>query len=689
MLIWGTKKNCYLPKKTDTVMCMEYFMEIHTGMQAPAIRRSNDFTHGGLAKACLTALLLLVVAVSSAFSGAVRIMPLGDSITAGSNSGVVDDAFWIAYRKDLYNRLVGGRYAVNFVGSQVNGSGAGLTDSQHEGHPGWSADGAPGESIRPAVRAFLTANPAEIVLLHIGTNDISSGQSPADIRDEVAGILDEIDAYEQSTRREVWVVLALIVKRAIGCPLRDQTVTLNNLLDAMVQDRLDRPESDRIAVVDMEAALTDYTIGGDMYDCIHPRSTGYTKIGAAWYQELIGILPTANAGSDKSVNPGALVSLDGSRSSDSLGTIITYAWTQTGGSPAARLDNPASKVAKFTAPSVSGGTTLTFKLTITDDREFSHNDQVQVVVNGPPVAVAGPDQEVNANATVTLDATGSSDPGGAIDSFRWTQTAGSPVVTLAGGATAKASFKAPEVGSGGVDLVFKLTVTDNKGATAEDSLVVHVNGPPVADAGADQQVDPGATVRLDGSHSFDPDGSVGAYSWAQLSGPAVVLSGSASPQASFTAPLPAAGGAELVFKLTVTDNRGATAADTLAVRVNLPPVADAGADQRAESGATVLLDGTHSLDPDGTISAYLWAQTSGPAVVLSGGASPQASFTAPAVSAAAALTFELTVTDNSGRSSRDTSTVTVAPGADPGAPDGGSGSSGGGGGGCFITVAGL
>jgi hypothetical protein len=216
-----------------------------------------------------------------------------------------------------------------------------------------------------------------------------------------------------------------------------------------------------------------------------------------------------------------------------------------------------------------------------------------VVVNGPPVAVAGPDQEVNANATVTLDGTGSSDPGGAIDSFRWTQTAGSPVVVLAGGATAKASFKAPEVGSGGADMVFKLTVTDNKGAMAEDSLVVHVNGPPVADAGADQQVDPGATVRLDGSHSFDPDGSIGAHSWTQLSGPAVVLSGSASPQASFTA---------------------------------------------------------------------------------------------PAVSAAAALTFELTVTDNSGRSSRDASTVTVAPGVDPGAPDGGSG---GGGGGCFITVAGL
>jgi hypothetical protein len=294
---------------------------------------------------------------------------------------------------------------------------------------------------------------------------------------------------------------------------------------------------------------------------------------------------------------------------------------------------------------------------------------------------------VNANATVTLDATGSSDPGGAIDSFRWTQTAGSPVVSLAGGATATASFKAPVVGSGGADLVFKLTVTDNKGATAEDSLLVHVNGPPVADADEDQEADPGATVRLDGSRSMDPDGTISAYRWAQLSGPAVALSGSASPQASFTAPLPAAGGAELVFKLTVTDNRGATAEDSLAVRVNLPPAADAGADQQAESGATVRLDGSRSMDPDGTISAYRWAQLSGPAVALSGGTSPQASFTAPAVSAATALTFELTVTDNSGRSSTDAATVTVAPGADPDAPEGGSGG-GGGGGGCFISAAG-
>ncbi len=167
---------------------------------------------------------------------------------------------------------------------------------------------------------------------------------------------------------------------------------------------------------------------------------------------------------------------------------------------------------------------------------------------------------------------------------------------------------------------------------------------------------------------MDPDGTISAYRWAQLSGPAVALSGSASPQASFTAPLPAAGGAELVFKLTVTDNRGATAEDSLAV-------------------ATVRLDGSRSMDPDGTISAYRWAQLSGPAVALSGGTSPQASFTAPAVSAATALTFELTVTDNSGRSSTDAATVTVAPGADPDAPEGGSGG-GGGGGGCFISAAG-
>lgn len=564
-------------------------------------RNVSPMTSNFLKIGSLTLFLLLTGLAGSAFSVAVRIMPLGDSITVGESSGVADPADWISYRKALFDRLAAGRYFTNFVGGEDNGAGvAGFTDTQHEGHGGWVADGVAGSSILPAVKGFLTTNPADIVLLHIGTNDISSGQPPVEIRNEVNGILNEIDEYEQSTGRNVWVVLALIVNRATGNALRDETTDLNNRLDLLATSR--RNNGDKIVVVDMENAIDDYDKFpyGEMFDDIHPYATGYTKMAQAWYQELIGILPTANAGVDKSVNPGATVSLDGGGSTDLLGTITTYAWTQTAGSPIVDFDIPAAKVAKFTAPGVSGGTTLTFKLTITDDKDFSHNDQVQVTVNGPPRAVAGADQQVNANATVTLDATASSDPGGAIASYQWVQTPGSPVVSLAGANTTKASFTAPEPGSsGGTDLVFKLTVTDNKGAIAEDTLVVHVNGPPVADAGLDQQVKPGAVVILDGTRSSDGDGAIGAYRWVQTSGPAVVLSDSTSSQPSFTAPA---------------------------------------------SGASVV------------------------------------------------LTFELTVTDSLARQSTDSSIVTVVPEPDPIVPDGGGAgadSGGGGGGGCFITAAGM
>jgi hypothetical protein len=349
---------------------------------------------------------------------------------------------------------------------------------------------------------------------------------------------------------------------------------LNDLLYAMAIAR--QNSGDKIVIVDMENSITDYdriddgTIDGEMFDCLHPFATGYARMADTWYLGLLDILPTAAAGPDKNANPGASVSLNGSGSSDSLGTITTYAWTQTSGSPTVTLSNAGKAVASFAAPSVSGGTTLTFRLTITDDRSFSHSDECKVTVNGPPLAVAGADQVVNAGTAVALDGSASSDPGGAIASHQWVQTAGSPLVSLAGAGTATASFTAPQAESGGVDLVFRLTVTDNKGATAEDTVTVHVNGPPVADAGPDQEANPGATVRLDGTGSFDADGAISKYSWVQTSGPAVVLSDSASAQPSFTAPAASNSSLILVFELAVTDDLGRQSTDYSTVTV-VPP----------------------------------------------------------------------------------------------------------------------
>jgi uncharacterized repeat protein (TIGR03806 family) len=92
------------------------------------------------------------------------------------------------------------------------------------------------------------------------------------------------------------------------------------------------------------------------------------------------------------------------------------------------------------------------------------------------------------------------------------------------------------------------------------------NQAPTADAGTDQSVDEGVTVSLSGTGT-DSDGSIASYSWTQVSGTAATISGADTQNASFTAPMVAAT-ENLVFTLTVTDDDGATAADTVTITVN-------------------------------------------------------------------------------------------------------------------------
>ena len=102
--------------------------------------------------------LIFVSSVSG--SDPVLIMPLGDSITRGEDL--------VGYRRELYVDLKSAGFNIDFVGSLQDGSSTGYTfDYDHEGHGGWS-DG----QIASNVFVFLTNNPADIVLLHIGTNGI-------------------------------------------------------------------------------------------------------------------------------------------------------------------------------------------------------------------------------------------------------------------------------------------------------------------------------------------------------------------------------------------------------------------------------------------------------------------------------------------------------------------------------------
>ena len=180
---------------------------------------------------------------------------------------------------------------------------------------------------------------------------------------------------------------------------------------------------------------------------------------------------------------------------------------------------------------------------------------------------------------------------------------------------------------------------------------------PVSNAGPDQMVFVGDQVFLNGSQSTDQDGTIDSYLWRQIEGTGVVFSDSNQVNCSFNAPLQET---EIKVSLTVTDNEGLSATDTTTVFVveNQPPLSVAGPDLSVDQGAVVILDGSQSSDPDGSIVTYLWQQISGNVDVdLFSFDQPIATFYAPEQSVT--LEFVLTVTDSLGLSGADTVQVSV------------------------------
>ena len=383
----------------------------------------------------------------------------------------------------------------------------------------------------------------------------------------------------------------------------------------------------------------------------------------------VNAAPSANAGADQQVDIGATVTLDASASSDTDGSIVAYHWSQTAGIDVS-IDDSTSQVATFVVPQSAIDSNLSFELIVIDDDDTYANDSLIIVVSATnpddsvPVADAGADQRVNEGTTVTLDASASSAAGGSIATYQWTQADGTEVI-ISNATSAQASFVAPQVDSDS-NLLFHLTVTNTNGAVGNDNIVITVlnNAAPTANAGVDAQANASATVQLDGSASADADGSIVSYSWQQIdsSGYSVSLSDATAAQPTFTAPAVAAE-TVLSFELTVTDDDGSQDTDTVGITIlaNAAPTANAGVDLQVYEDNTVQLDGSASSDSDGSISAYSWQQidSSGFPVSLSDATAVQPTFTAPAVSADTALSFELTVTDDSGAQASDTVAIAI------------------------------
>jgi predicted esterase len=283
--------------------------------------------------------------------------------------------------------------------------------------------------------------------------------------------------------------------------------------------------------------------------------------------------PSVKAGSDLAITlPTNSVAIQGS-ATDADGTVSSYAWSKVSGG-AATLSGTTSS--KLSVSALVAGTYI-FRLTAKDNDGATASDDVTVIVksataNLAPVAGAG------ANLSITLPTNSAAIQGtgkdidGTISSYLWTKVSGG-AATMGGTTSSKLSLSGLAVGT----YVFRLTVKDNAGASDTDDMTLTVinsttttstptstnNVAPKAYAGKDITITrPVNYTSMQGSGT-DSDGSIVSYAWTKIKGGSATMSGSTTSKVSLT------GLAQgfYVFRLTVKDDKGATAYDDMAVSV--------------------------------------------------------------------------------------------------------------------------
>lgn len=186
----------------------------------------------------------------------------------------------------------------------------------------------------------------------------------------------------------------------------------------------------------------------------------------------------------------------------------------------------------------------------------------------PPVANAGADRIVELPLTsVQLTGSATAFTGSAITGYEWKQTDSNAHVQIQNPNSATTTVSGLKAGT----YVFELKATDNEGLSATDKMVVLVkpaNFAPIANPGNSRSINVSEQeIMLDGSNSTDPDGTIVKYEWEQIdSHNRLTLS-----QTSVTNPVARISGFEAgrlyIFRLTVTDNRGASSSENVRILV--------------------------------------------------------------------------------------------------------------------------
>jgi hypothetical protein len=272
------------------------------------------------------------------------------------------------------------------------------------------------------------------------------------------------------------------------------------------------------------------------------------RIDIGAYEYVGYVNPVANAGSDQHIDSPELITLDGGSSFfyDPDG-VMEFSWEQVAGSAVVMSDFAAMQPTII--PESEGE--YRFELVVSDGVNISESDEVLIIVrNRAPLADAGPDQSTSSiPSVITLDGSGSYDPGRVALTYHWTQTSG-PAVILSNANADNTTFIPSQIGI----YVFELIVNDGQLDSVPDIVGIVIGSrAPVADAGLPRYTarDP---VVLDGSESFDPDGfGQLTYQWQQVSGPSVDITDENTPTPMISGFSQTNAIQKCVFELTVSD----------------------------------------------------------------------------------------------------------------------------------------
>ena len=340
--------------------------------------------------------------------------------------------------------------------------------------------------------------------------------------------------------------------------------------------------------------------------------------------------PVADAGADRTVSADDTIVLDGSGSYDPDGDQISFHWSfdrVPEDSAMAAYDgfpgNHTTTNASELRPDVAG--TYIVQL-IVDDAKGAESSPDLVVINvepgDAPVANAGVDQVGITGSAIDIDGTSSYDSLGRDLTYEWdlTEAPANSGLTAITNPTSSIANITPDVGGTYVvSLVVNTGISDSEPDPAHIEITAEDPLPPIADAGEDiNDAYDCASVELNGSDSYDPNGDLLTYEWAIQSVPEGSTTSNTSigdRTAAITAFYPDLAGV-YTLSLAVADNTEWSTPDITTISVverpyNTAPAVEAGKGWTIDAGEAVCEEDGYSFDCDACGSVTITIGTDG------------------------------------------------------------------------------